>query len=180
MLITGCAVPTWLTDATNLLPVLISGAASLLSFIAAISGQTIPAAALAEITTIANDVETELKVVEELIGEYNTTPNETVLQKIDAAAKLVVANLSKLLAVDGLPDAVNSKVQSIAQLLLTQFEAWLSLLPAVNAATAVAGARITITIPSTKKDLKSQFNAILDAPTGDAAVDAALQKTKRL
>lgn len=183
--LTGCGLPTWLTDASSIIPVLISSITSIGSFVASLTGNTALAAELAVVTRILDDVEAGLADIETLIAEYKANPSETLLQKIDDVAKLVTNNIQKILTDSGLPSIIASKVQSLARLVLTQLESWLSLLPVLKpavgvAAHALAGQSVTFTVPLDHATFKAQFNAIYDAPTGDVEIDEALAKARRI
>ena len=175
--LTGCAVPLWLSDAGNIMPILLSTATSVLGFIGTISGNPEIAVAMGLINTYMTDVENGLKELEELIGEYNETPNETVFQKIQGVAALVSQNLTLILEATGLPAAVATKIQSFATLILGQLNSWLSLLPTLS---AKAGEKVTLTVPLTKKEYAAMYNKVREEATGDPVVDAALAKMKKL
>jgi uncharacterized protein YceK len=174
----GCASPTWLTDAANIIPLLVSGAGSVLSFIAALTGNAVAADILAEISTWGTKVESGLKNIETLVGEYNAAPGATLLSDIEQAANLVVGDINSLGTIIGIPAALLSKLQEFANLILTQLENWISLIPALKA--LPAGSKLTISIPMDKKTFKDQFNAIIANPTGNPDVDAALASATKL
>jgi len=180
-LLCACGVPTWLTDAQNILALATSSAGAILGFFGTLSGNPALAAAAALLTGIFTDIEKGITDVETLVSEYNENPSDTLLQNIEAGAQLVITNLKKVLtdAFPEVPAALVTKVQAVAQLLLTQFEAWSSLIPAAKAA-LTAGSQITISVPYTSKAYKKLFNDTFATPTGDAAIDEALPKVKRL
>lgn len=184
-LMTGCEELTWLNDALNLMPVLVASAASIVSVLAALTGNAVPAAVLAEISAWSTKVEAGLKNIEALVAQYKTTPGESLLAEIEAAAQLSVSDISSFSTIVGVPAALAAKLQSVAQLILTQLEAWLSLLP-VFKATATANTATSPTpvpafaAPVTHKAFSSLFNATLQMPTGDDDVDQATAKAKLL
>lgn len=184
MCLTACAVPTWLTDAEALMPVLMSSATSILSFVASATGNPELAAALAIAQPIIDDVGKGLTDLQTMIEEYKGSPSDTVMQNIEAGASDISANLNKLLGDIGLPAALATKLQAWAQLVLSQLNAWLEILPQIK--TGVQSRTLEhMARPATDKvmradDLKNAFNAILDTPTGDPHVDEALAKAPRL
>ena len=92
---------------------------------------------------------------------------------------LAVSDIGSFSAIVGVPTALATKLQALAQFILTELESWASLLPVLKAA-AVAGTKVTITVPMNKDQFKQGFNDILNAPTGDVKTDAVLAKAKRL
>ena len=180
LLLTGCMVPTWLTDATTMMPVLVSAAGSVLSFVLGLTGNVVAAGVVTAITDWANKISAGLANVESLVEQYNTTPGESLLAEIESAAQLVVSDISTFDSILGVPAAVSTPIQKMAQLILTQLEAWSSLLPALKAAPAAPGTNMTIIVPFSKTGFKAAFNDVLDEATGNNDVDAALAGAKRL
>lgn len=179
-LISGCMAPTWITDATNIIPQLIISAGSILSLISILTGNPADAALFNQISAWGNKLLAGFKNVEELISEYNANPNDTLLQKIEDVANLVVSDIKTFDDIIGVPPALSTKLQALAQIVLQQFEAWITLLPLMKTAARAAGTQITITPPLDKKTFKQQFNDVLLAPTGDPDVDAKLATVKKL
>ena len=185
MVVTGCAAPAWLTDAESLIPILGASITSVLSFIAAMTGNAGLSSVLNAISTVITDVGNGLTELQSLITQYKSNPSETTLQKIEDVANLISTNLNQILTATGLPAAVASKIQSWAQLVLTQLEAWLAVLPSLKVAAAAKSERVLMSIPAPANDkimsaaaLKGAINEIWTTPTGDPTVDAALVKVK--
>ena len=182
LLATGCNVPAWLQDAQTLVPVILSSVTTVLSFLAALTGNPALAAAIGLITPIINDVNAGLTDLEQIIAQYKANPSDTLLQKIEEAAGTISANLQKVLTDTGLPAALAQKIQAWAQLALSQLEAWLAILPALHlAATANSMHVLSALKPASDnvmsaKALHESLTAILAAPTGDSAIDAAMDK----
>lgn len=179
MCVTGCAAPTWLIDSTNLIPLLVASATSLLSFVAGLTGNVVAAEVLSAISAWSNKVEAGLKNVEELIAQYKDSPSDTTLQKAEEVAQLVISDIKTFDQIIGVPDVISEKLQAFAQLLLTQLEAWLSLLPAAKAST-LAGTTFTVSVPLTAKAYKAAHNDILTSPTGHDETDVALIAARKL
>lgn len=173
----GCGVPTWLTDAQSIIGLAATSLATIGSFIAGLTGNAALAAGLAVISAWIQEVETGLNDVEELITQYNASPNPTLLANIEAALADVETNLQKDFSNLGLPTSILSVIAGIAGLALSQLQAWGSLLPAAQ---SKAMASFTVRVPYTKAEYKALVNGILTTPTGDAEVDAALAKVKKL
>lgn len=185
MLTIACNAPAWLTDAERLIPILGSSVTSVLSFLAALTGNSGLATLLNEISAIITDVGNGLTELESLITQYQGSPSDTLLQKIEELANLISTNLSKILSATGLPAAITSKIQQWAQLVLGQLEAWLGILPTLKAAIANPKSFAKMARPAndallTSAQLKEAYNLILDTPTGDPVVDTALRQAPRL
>ena len=181
LLASGCSgSPSWLTDLINLVPVLVSAATSLATFIAGLLGGGISATTQAEITAWSDKVTAGLKNVQALISEYQTTPDESTLQKVEQAAQLVISDISALGAIAGVPAATLTKLQAFAQLMLNQLEALLSLIPALAPKAQLAGTKLSVIVPMDKETMRNAWNHQVDAPTGDVATDAALAATKHI
>ncbi len=185
VLMTGCSELEWLNDAINLIPVLTMGATSLLSFIASLSGNAVAATVLADLSAWSSKVEAGLKNLESLVQEYKTTPGESKLQEIEDVANLIVGDINSFDQIIGVPAVLGSKIQSLAQLILSQLEAFISLLPAVKASASANGATAptaipAFTAPTTHAAFKASFNTALTTPTGDDTVDAAAATAKTL
>ena len=176
---TACAIPTWLQDANSIIPMLVASATSILSFIAALTGNAVAAEVLAAISAWSTKVDAGLKNIEDLISQYNENPNDTLLQNIEGEAQVVVSDIGTFSSIVDVPTAISTKIQAVAQLILTQLIAWMSLLPAAKKSLA-AGTVVTFIVPFDSKSFKSQVNAVWALPTGDAAVDKAAAKVKRL
>lgn len=176
MVMSGCNTPAWLTDAEQLIPILGATITSVLSFIAGLTGNPALSAVLGTISTIITDVGNGLAELETLINQYKSSPNETTLQKIEDIANLISSNLNQILQATGLPDAIASKIQAWASLVLSQLEAWLAILPALKTAalTGKVSAKPLNDQIMSASALKSAANEIWATKTGDPAVDAAL------
>jgi hypothetical protein len=129
----------------------------------------------------------EVTEIETLVSQYQTTPDETTLQKIESGIQLAITNLQPLLAPVNLPAALIVKIQQIAQVVLSQFESWASLISAVKPAPVAAASELEahnltpvatahVSKPLSANDLRTKINNILKTPTGDAAVDKAFDK----
>ena len=182
--IMACGVPTWLTDAESLVPIVAASVTSILSFIAGMTGDSALSALLTTITGIISDVGNGLADLEKLISDYKASPSDSLLTQIEAVAEDIKANLAQVLSNTGLPAALAATIAAWANLALSQLEAWLAVLPNLKAAVVAQNVH-TLAKPADDRimsaaALKSAFNAILDTRTGDAKVDAALAKAVRV
>lgn len=177
MAIAGCGVPTWLTDAQNIVALVGTSITAIGSFIAGLTGNAAMAAGLAVLTTWITKVEQGISDIETLVSQYNSAPTPTLLADIESALTDVETNIQQDFNNLGLPASVLSVVAGIAALALSQLEAWGSLLPAVKAGAMTS---FIVKTPYTKAEYKQLINKILSTPTGDAEVDVALAKAKKL
>ena len=175
--LSGCAAPTWLSDAGNILAMVGASVTSLGSFIATLTGNVALAAALAEVSTWITKIQTGISDLETLVSQYDESKDPTVLTNIEAGLADVQANLKQDFSNLGLPASVLSVIAEVAGLALTQITAWGSLIPGFKAA---AGDTFAVIVPKTKAEYKAAHNAIVTKPTGDTTIDAALAKTKKL
>jgi hypothetical protein len=168
----GCAQPSWIGEASALIPVLSLTAGSILKFITALTGSSISDAAQAELTTWVSRIQAELADVQTLIEQYKSAPSDTILAEIDQAVQLVNTDLAQDLTPLGLSPAVTAKVTAWVALASPTLAALVALVPALQGL-STAGAAVPKA--STVKDA---HNAVLVAPSGDAVVDAAAQQAK--
>jgi hypothetical protein len=186
---TACGAATWLTDASTVIEAVLASITSLSGVIAIL----VPAAG--PITAALNLALQEVQKIAALVAQYQTTPGESLLAEIESAIQLAITNLQGLLSPIGVPAAAAQKIAAIAEAILTQFEAWAALIPALKVSTPVAtgaAAQTTISaahvaklaavhsLPLKSEDFKTKINAILSMPTGDATVDAAFAKVQPL
>lgn len=179
LLATGCVAPVWLIDAEGVAAVLVSSATSIGAFIAGLTGNVVAEEVLTAIGGWASKIEASLKVVQANIQTYKTTPNETLLEEIDQVSQTIVSDIATLGSIDGIPSAIQTKLESWGSLVLSQLESITSVLPlAANAPTP--GVVIPVVPPLPTAAIKAAHNSILAATTGHAEVDAAAAAATKL
>lgn len=178
-LLMGCSAPTWISDAENLIPLIVTGATSVLTFIAALHGGSIDPALLAEINSIATKVEAGLKNIETTWNAYKSSPNDTTLENIEAATQAAISDINAFFQVTGLPAAEGTKLTELFQLILNEVESLASLIPAAKSAVA-AHTTITVNTPMSPHEFKAAFNGLIEPNTGTESVDVALAQAKKL
>ena len=183
LLLSACGPLTWLSDATNILPIVANMVSLVLTLIATLSGGTIlPVDVAAAVSAIIAKVLAGIKDIQAAVEEYKSTtpPPVGALAKIKAATQAVIDHLDAFLN-DTLGSIVNQalhgKISDLLTLVLQEVLAFSSLLPALNAS---AGQKLTIVVPMTSKEAKAAWNNIISEPSGDAAVDAALAALPKL
>lgn len=185
---TGCAgLPQWLADAQQLFPMFATSAGTILTLIGSFTGNPELASVVTLITGVSKLVEAGITDVQAMVAEYEKNPSTTLLSSIEAGAQAVIDNLNRLLTDINVPSGAATPIVNLATLLLQQFEAWASVIPTLKVTTAdhdVHALKTAIShlkaVPMTAKAYKAAHNAILDTPTGDAAMDAVLAKVARL
>jgi hypothetical protein len=136
MLVMGCEVPVFLTDIEAIIPVATSAIAGILALIGGLTGNVEFAAIAAALNAIATKIDAGLAQVNILIEQYKKSPNDTLLANIESGLNEVVGDLKTLLTTEGVPASIAGPVQAVAQALLTQIEALLSVLPVLKDSTA--------------------------------------------
>ena len=188
MMVTACAAPTWLTDATNILTVVGASFTSIASFIAGLTGNTALAAMLAVVSTWITKVQTSLSDLSALVAQYQATPNATLLANIEAGLEDVTTNVQQDFSNLGLPASILSVITGIAALALNLLTEWSVAISGVKTASTpdefkAASAKLgdlVKNLPQQVATFKASVNGILNTPTGDAEIDAALAKAIRL
>jgi hypothetical protein len=184
----GCTgVASWITSAPQIISIAGSMALGILSFAASLVGKTLTASTVAKITAVITDVEGGLNDIDKMVAEYQATvpPPVGLLAEITTATQAVIDNINAFMADTGIdsagatPSPTQKKIIAILDLVLSEVESFASLIPIFGEA-AVAGSKVTITIPMSSKAAKDKYNAILTTSSGDAVVDAALAKLKKL
>jgi hypothetical protein len=175
--IAGCSgIPTWLTDAQTLLPVIEGTIGAILSVVAAISGSALTPAESESIQTIITTIGNSITNVEAVVKAYESNPKATTAQDIETAAAFVITQIKSFLSgVQITNPAVQQKVVAILSAVLSEFTAWASLIPTLS---ATAGQQVTLRVPMTKDQFKAEINSILEQKTGDANLDNATAKRK--
>ena len=174
----GCGPLTWLTDATNILPIAGGMLSGILALIGQLTGSTVPTVIAGKVATIITDALKAIQDVESIVAEYKQNPSPTLLGSIESGVKAAMDYINQLLTDTGITNpATQATVVKILNLFLTELTSLQTMLPALR---ATAGQTLTITVPMTSKQSKAAYNAILSAPTGDTSVDAALLKVPRL
>lgn len=171
-LVAGCAAPTWITDISNLLPIVLSAFAGLSSVVLGYLG----AGTLAStITTWITEIQNGIADIQEMVKQYEAAPNPTLLSNIEALLADVSANIQQDFSNLGIPAALLAIIASVASIALETLQSISSVIPALA---AKAGDKFTVTTPKTKAELKAALQAVFSAPTGDAKLDSLLAKVK--
>lgn len=178
LVIAGCALPTFLSDASQVIPEVLQSILAVLSLVGALTGGALSTAEIATVTTFGQNAETLLQSIQAMVTEYNSDKSASVLANIEAGVQSWIDNATSFLTSLHITNAtVQTEIVDFVTLALTQFKAWATLLPTLSAS---AGATLTIVVPMTHKQFADNFNAIRTRQTGDAAVNEALAHIKKM
>jgi hypothetical protein len=177
MSVSGCAgLPQWISSFEQLVPAMAASIASVVTAVGALTGDPALSAAGTAISLIATKVENGLKDLQQLVDQYQSAQDadtkHDLLSKIEDAAKVVISDLNQLGGDFGVPAAVTAPIAALASLVLSQLQAWLSIIPTLKASTGQQ-ASTAIAIPMSAKQFKEAHNAVVaNAKTGSEGVDA--------
>jgi hypothetical protein len=190
MMATGCAgLPGWLNAIEATIPLVSATLGTILTAIAAaLGGDPALAAAAQLIAEIATKGMAAIKDIQAMVAEYQANPSTTLLGKIEEAIKAATDTMQQLLGDIGVPAPLAGIIQNLAQVVLSQLEAWANVLPALTSletngageARAMLAAIPTEQHPLDAKHYAAKINEIISAPTGDEKADAILAGIPRL
>jgi hypothetical protein len=175
LIATGCSAQ-WISVALADLPVLTQMALNIAALVATLqSGQQLtPSEALA-IQNISVEAGKDLTLLQTLYNAYKAHPSADALQKIESMIQETNQELPALLQAAHISDpALSARITAAVNLILTSVSSFASLIP-VAPSTGARTARRNPVIPQ-PKDLKRQWNQQVCAPSGNAALDAALSQ----
>lgn len=159
VLVTGCGVPTFLTDLETIIPIAGGAISGILAIVGGLTGDAAVVAAGVAVQAIVTKVDDEFTQINDLITQYKSSPNDTLLENIETAVGEVAADLQNILTIAGLPTDVASTIQGVVQAVLAQLNALLSVIPVFKASTA--GASLAVVKPINAAAFKAQVNAAL-------------------
>ena len=137
------------------------------------SGKQLNPAEAAAIQTISAEASKDLTLLQSLYSSYKANPSPDTLQKIQTVIQGINQNLPALLQAAHISDAaLSARITAAVNLIVTTVGTFAALIPQ-PAAAAPKTARQNPVIPR-PKDLKKQWNQLVCAPSGNAALDAAL------
>ncbi len=173
LITTGCSAQ-WISVALADLPVLTQMALNIAALVATLQAgkQLTPAEALA-IQNISAEASKDLTLLQSLYNSYKTSPSSDTLQKIESLIQDTNRNLPALLQAAHISDpALSARITAAVNLILTSISSFASLIPLASSAKT---SRHNPVIPR-PQDLKRQWNQQVCAPSGSAALDAALSE----
>jgi hypothetical protein len=180
LIATGCTVQ-WISVALADLPVLTQMALNIAALVATLQAgkQLTPAEALA-IQNISAEASKDLTLLQALYNAYKTNPSADALQKIQSLIQDTNQNLPALLQAAHISNpALSARISAAVNLILTSVSSFASLIPRAPSPVARTARQNTViphpVIPH-PGDLKRQWNQQVCAPSGNAALDAALSE----
>jgi hypothetical protein len=180
LIATGCSAQ-WISVALADLPVLTQMALNIAALVSTLqSGKQLTAAEALAIQNISAEASKDLTLLQALYNTYKTNPSPDTLQKIESLIQDTSQNLPALLQAAHISDpALSARITAAVNLILTTVGSFASLIPPAPAA-APNTARRNAVVPSLvvprPQDLKKQWNQQVCAPSGNAALDAALSE----
>jgi hypothetical protein len=175
LIATGCSAQ-WVSIALADLPVLTQMALNLGALVATLqSGKQLPPAEAMAIRNISAEASKDLTLLQTLYNAYKTNPSPDALQKIESMIQETNQELPALLQAAHISDpALSARITAAVNLILTTVSSFASLIPLAVSATPKTARRNAV-IPQ-PKELKRQWNQQVCAPSGNAALDAALSQ----
>jgi hypothetical protein len=175
LIVTGCSAQ-WISVALADLPVLTQMALNIAALVASLqSGKQLTIAEALAIQNISAEASKDLTLLQALYNSYKTNPSADTLQKIEGLIQDTNQSLPALLQAAHISDpALSARITAAVNLILTSVSSFASLIPPSQSATAKT-ARRNMVIPR-PGDLKRQWNQQVCAPSGNAALDAALSE----
>jgi hypothetical protein len=175
LIATGCSAQ-WVSVALADLPVLTQMALNIAALVATLQSgkQLTPAEALA-IQNISAEASQDLTLLQAMYNAYKAHPSAGDLQKIESMIQETNQELPALLQAAHISDpALSARISAAVNLILTSVSSFASLIPQASSATRKMARQNTV-IPR-PTDLKRQWNQQVCAPSGNAALDAALRQ----
>jgi hypothetical protein len=173
---TGCSAQ-WINLALQDLPVLTQMALNIATLVGTLaSGQQASAADTAVIQNISAQASRDLNLLQSLYAEYKSNPSGTTLQKIQNVISDLNQNLPALLQSAHIGNPVlSARITAAVNLILTTVNSFAALMPQTAPATAQKARAATP--PPSAKQLRSQWNQQICAPTGNPVLDAAFAQS---
>ncbi len=169
----ACDVAQWVQTAEQILPVVLPMVTNLITAVSLLEGKTVSAADLNTITRTATEVSNDLNLAGQLVNQYQSSPNATTVQKINAALSDVTTNLNALLPALQISDpATVQKITAVVTLISSEVSSIQQILPVVQSGKLTAK-RVTASGLLNAGELKKQYNTIVTAPTANPAVTQA-------
>lgn len=173
LLLSGCTT-AWTGEASNIIAVLIPAVQAILGLIAAL-GARIPDTAVQAVTDWGSQAQAGLQQIKDLIDQYNNAEANAkpgLLVEIQTAAQTIVNNLNSILpTLHVLDPATQQKVTAVANAVLAELEALLSVIPVLQGKLPLGHLRETRHALLDSGHFVERFNETMTAPTGDAQVD---------
>lgn len=175
LIATGCSAQ-WVNVALADLPVLTQMALNIAALVETLqSGKQLTPAESRAIQNISAEASKDLTLLQALYNAYKVNPSASALQKIQSMIEATTRDLPAVLQAAHISDpALSARITAAVNLILATVSSFAALIPQDTSATPKT-ARRNLAIPR-PRDLKRQWNLQVCAPSGNAALDAALQQ----
>jgi len=189
LVVSGCST-NWITQAQEIVGVLIPAAANLVTLAAALQGKTVSDGDLATIQSAGKEAGADLQLIQALIAAYekaDAAARPGILNQIQSAIGVVQGNLQGLLMGLHIKDtATQTKIAAVVGILLSEVQSLAAVLPMVQAANAQARSasldspfdsaqgrrgRVSPHVPLSAGEFVKSYNSTLIAKTGNAELD---------
>jgi hypothetical protein len=185
LILSGCS-SNWISEAEQIVAVLLPAAANLVTLVAAMQGKTVSAGDLATIQNAGKEAGADLQLIQSLIAAYDkadAAARPGILNQIQSAIGAVQGNLQGLLMGMHIKDAATqAKVTAVVGLLLSEVQSLAAVLPVVQGnapavALRAADSRGRLSphfagkVPLPASEFVRSYNSTLTAKTGNAALD---------
>jgi hypothetical protein len=132
------------------------------------------------IQNISAEAGKDLTLLQSLYNQYKANPSADTLQKIESLIQDTTQNLPALLQAAHVNDpALSARITAAVNLVLTTVNSFAALIPQPSSSSVPVAmsktARQKAVVPQ-PMDLKKQWNQQVCAPSGNAALDAALSE----
>lgn len=179
LLWTACST-AWISEAEQIVAVLLPGLANVLTLVATLRGSAITAKELANIQRAGQQTESDLQLLQSLISQYDRADAQGrpgLLGKVEAEAVAAQTDLNGVLAAVQVKDAATqAKISAVIGVLLTEVQSLAAILPVVSGSepqprTMVAGQQRKQRSPLGAAAFANLYNSVITAKTSDAALD---------
>ncbi len=194
LVLSGCST-NWITQAQEIVTVLIPAAANTVTLVAALQGKSVSAADLQTIQNAGTQAGADLQLIQSLIAAYDKADAATkpgLLKQIESGIQAVQQNLQGVLPALHIKDtATQAKITAVVGLMLSEVQALAAIVPVIRGAemagkiptsaaksAAEMGHPRVVKAPLSAEEFVSSFNATLTAKTGNADLDRAAEGLK--
>jgi hypothetical protein len=176
LITTGCSAQ-WISAALADLPVLTQMALNIGALVATLqAGKQLSPAETLTVQNLSSEASKDLTLLQSLYNTYKTNASADTLQKIENVIQETDENLPALMQAAHISDpALSARITAAVNLILTTVSSFASLIPKAQVATPKLASRQSGTILSPAA-LKKQWSQQVCAPSGNAALDAALSQ----
>ncbi len=181
MILSGCSTD-WVSQAEQIVSVLIPAATNIITLVAMLEGKNVSAADLQVIQGAGTQAAADLQLIQSLIKAYEkaeASAQPGILNQIQSAINAVQGNLQGLLPALHIKDAATqSKITAVVGIVLSEVQSLAAILPLVNSNTspkaiAMAGAQVKKQAPLSASEFVKSYNATITAKTGNVELDRA-------